>query len=150
MKKKITAIGCGVSHVALFGAVCVMPLTWAVTAANASAIGYDYWGVHTFKDIPIPAGQLTGGVWGDGLYVHDAGGNFLSAGNICNWHVDIDLIDSSGKTYRYLRGTPVQSCSHEGTQKWLLKQKARPGKACVRLFTAFTDQVASVCHNITR
>lgn len=118
--------------------------------AKADAIGYAYWGIHVYKDIPIPAGQLTGGVWGNGLYVHDAGGNFLSGGNLCNWHVDIDFLDLNNKRYDYIRGTTVPTCNRRGTQKWLIKKQARPGKLCVRLYTAGSDKVASVCHNITR
>ena len=119
-----------------------------VPIAQASAIGYDYWGVHVFKDIPIPAGQLTGAVWGEGLYIHDWGGNFGSAGNICNWHFSLHLIDGDGDTYDKVAGKTVTNCTHAGQQKYLLKRNVKPGKACVRLYTNFSHRVASVCHSI--
>lgn len=156
MLQQISRILLGSSNskirIAAIGAACAAPLAFGITPAIASAIGYAYWGVHVWKDIPIPAGQLTGGVFGDGLYVNDAGGNFLSAGNICNWHVDIDLIDQHGKTFHRVVGTTVKNCTHAGQQKWLVK-KTFPGdggRACVRLYTAFNDNVASVCHHVHR
>lgn len=118
--------------------------------ASASAYGYDYWGVHTFKDLPIPAGQLFGGIEGSGLRVRIAGGNFLSVGNLCNWKMDVDFIDSSHRRYANVSTGIVGSCTHAAQRKFLINRDMKEGLACVRLYTAFDHQVASVCHNITR
>ncbi|MBD2435077.1 MULTISPECIES: hypothetical protein [Fischerella] len=138
------------TQAAIAGIASILSGLIVVPSANASAIGYAYWGVQTWKDIPIPSGQLTGGVFGRGLYVNDAGGNFISAGNICNWRIDVDFIDASGKTYYRNRGKTVENCTRAGQQKRLIKKNIRPGQACVRLYTAFNHNVASVCHNIHR
>jgi hypothetical protein len=117
--------------------------------AHASAIGYDYWNIQKFKDIPIPSGQLTGGVFGKGLHVHEAGGNFVSAGNLCNWHIDVDAIDAANRTRKLVQGRNNTQCTHVGQAKYSVNQKVSPGKVCIRLYTAFTHRIASVCHNIT-
>lgn len=87
-----------------------------------------------------PSGQLTGGVFGRGLNISDAGGDFVSAGNICNWRIDIDFIDAAGNTYDRVVGKTIENCTHAGQQKWLVQKTVCPGRACVRLYTAFRPQ----------
>jgi len=114
-----------------------------------AAIGLAYWNVHKFQDVPIPGGQLTGGVFGKGLYIHDAGGNFGSAGNLCNWHIDVDAIDAANQTHKLVQGQNNSKCTHVGQEKYIVNRQVPPGKVCIRLYTAFTHHLASVCHNIT-
>jgi len=137
--------------VRLLTAGCALALMMgAAKTASASAYGYDYWGVHTFKDLPIPAGQLFGVVEGDGLRVRVAGGNFLSVGNLCNWKMDVDFIDASRRRYANVSTGIVGGCTHAAQRKFSLNRDMKEGLACVRLYTAFDHRVASVCHNITR
>lgn len=133
------------SGVVVAGAVAVVP-----SAAKASAYGYDYWGTHTFKDIPIPRGQLFGAVEGSGLRVDRAGGTFIAAGNLCNWHIDVDFYDRSQTRYYHVQGQNNSGCSRIGGEKYNLNGfRARPGRACIRLYRDFGNEgLASVCHGI--
>jgi hypothetical protein len=123
----------------------------APTSASASAYGYAYWGVHVFKDIPVPSGQLFGAVRGNGLRVDQAGGEFLAAGNLCNWHIDVDFYDASKARYNHVQGSNHPNCTREGGEKYGLGGlRVRPGRACVRLYRDFgNERLASVCHAIT-
>jgi hypothetical protein len=118
--------------------------------AHATAIGYDHWNIQKFKDIPIPSGQLTGGVFGKGLHVNVANGNFLSAGNLCNWHIDVDAIDAANQTHKLVQGRNNPKCTHVGEETYRVNGQVPPGRVCIRLYTAFTHRIASVCHNIIR
>jgi hypothetical protein len=122
----------------------------AAGIASASAYGYSWWGVHVFKDIPIPGGHLFRVVEGAGLQVRDVGVNFLSAGNLCNWKIDVDFLDSAGHRYDGVSSGTVRSCTHAAQRHFILNRNMKEGRACIRLYTAFTDPVASVCHNIVR
>jgi hypothetical protein len=115
-----------------------------------ASIGMTYWGVQRFKDIPIPSGQMVGGISGKGLYVHSAGGNFLSTGNLCNWHVEVEFLDRTGRPYDRAVGKTVENCTRVGQQTGLVQRTVQPGRVCVRLYTAFTHRLASVCHHIHR
>src|SRR4051794_6754975 len=95
----------------LLGTCALACATGVAKTASASAYGYDYWGVHTFRDLPIPGGQLFGVVEGDGLRVRVVGGNFVSVGNLCNWRMDIDFIDSGRRRYANVSTGVVRSCT---------------------------------------
>ena len=108
--------------------------------AHASAYGYAFWGVHTFKDVPVPAGELFGAVEGRGTRVDRAGGSFLSAGNICNWSFSIVFIDDEHG--HRIAGVVNQSrqryCSYVGVFKASLGgDRAPEGHACIRLYRDF-------------
>jgi hypothetical protein len=123
--------------------------------AEASAYGYAYWGVHTVKDVPIPAGQLFGAIEGKKLNWRDAGGSFLSAGPICNWHFSVVFYEGArkeGKT-TVIDQDNQSSCAHTGTFKVAnpAGETAPEGSVCIRLYRDFgNEQLASVCHSIHR
>lgn len=100
--------------------------------------------------LKIPAGQLTGGVFGDGLKVNEAGGNFVSAANICNWRINVDSIDDKNRTSRLVEGKVQPNCTRAGQQKFRINKKVPPGRVCIRLYTAFTHRITSVCPTYTR
>jgi len=123
-------------------------------SALASARGFESWGGFGVtiggQAIKIPAGQLYGVVEGDGLRIDMTSGGFGTySSSICNWHIQVDFIDEHEKTYAWYRQPTQESCDAKGAYKidaggWT----AKPGQACIRLYTNFENHVASVCHSI--
>lgn len=121
--------------------------------ANASAWGFDYWGVHTFKDIPIPSGQITGEIQGDGLNWSEAGGSFVAAGNVCNWAFKVVFYDGARSDHRTAEyEQPTQGdCSRTGAWRFTdpSSHTAKPGSVCIELYRDFGDErLGAVCHAI--
>lgn len=128
-------------------------LTAAAPNAEASAYGYSFWGVHTFKDVPIPSGQLFGAIEGSGLNWTDVGGDFLSVGTICNWQFKVVFYDGArgaDKTTTFDQGVQ-NGCDREGAFKLgnTPATPAKPGSVCIELYRDFGDErLAAVCHSI--
>ena len=126
----------------------------AAPSAEASAYGYDFWGVHTLKDIPIPSGELFGAIEGDGLDWHTAGGSFVAAGNVCNWHISLVFYDGARKEDNRTRvvNQPTQNnCTAAGAYKLANTpfRAAAPGSVCIELYRDFGEErLAAVCHAI--
>lgn len=122
-------------------------------SANASAYGYGFWGVHTFKDIPIPSGTVFGAVEGSGLNWDDVGGSFESVGTVCDWNFKVVFYDgarSDNKTTPFEQ--PLQSgCARTGAFKLgnTPGTPAKAGSVCIELYREFGDErLGAVCHNI--
>jgi hypothetical protein len=125
---------------------------FAPQEANASAYGYDYWGAHAYKGVSVPSGQLFGVVRGEGTRIDEAGGNFLSGGNICNWSISVVFYQGRDRINRVENQPRQHNCTHEGTYKldfggW----HAPEGRVCIRLYHDFGgERLASVCHAVHR
>jgi hypothetical protein len=138
----------------VLGSALALSLTGA-PRAEASAYGVAYWGVHTVKDVPIPAGQLFGAIEGKKLSWRDAGGSFLSAGTICNWHFSVVFYEGArkdGKT-TVIDQDNQPSCARTGAFKVAntAAMAAPEGSVCIRLYRDFgNEQLASVCHSVHR
>jgi hypothetical protein len=65
----------------------------------------------------LPGGQLTGAVEGHGTRIDVAGGDFVAAGTICAWYVEVVLIDPDGEEYDWFHGE-THDCSHVGIDKY--------------------------------
>ncbi|RUS25107.1 hypothetical protein BC938DRAFT_472618 [Jimgerdemannia flammicorona] len=130
----------------------VLVIAALATNVMASAGGYSYWGEFTIPelDIPVPGGQLYGEVDGKSLHVSQAGGDFLSLGNLCNWHIDVVFYDEHNREAYKVPGSIHESCNHEGGEKYNINRDVPRGRVCIRLYTAFNHQVTSVCHNIVK
>jgi hypothetical protein len=138
--------------VALLTALGIGIGSMAPPAANASAYGYDYWGKHVVKGVPVPSGQLFGAVEGSGTRIDRAGGDFLSAGNICNWSISIVFYNNRNKIARVVNQDRQRNCRHAGIYKLSFGGWHAPeGRVCIRLYRDFgRERLASVCHSIHR
>lgn len=113
------------------------------------ATGMNTWGPMIWKGITIPSGFMTGTITGSGLRVNNASVNFTAMANICNWHFTVDFLDASGKSYKKVHGRRHRNCSRYLKQEVIpVNKDAKPGRVCLRFYTAFTQELTSVCHHI--
>jgi hypothetical protein len=124
------------------------------TVTPMSASGWTYFGSKTVEGHVIPGGQLFGQVTGSGLYVHDAGGDFITWHNMCDWNIDqVYYYPSNGHYVRYHTSSTGthNSCTDIGGTKYVYSPQfhARAGKTCTILYAEWrTDRVDAVCHTI--
>ncbi len=133
----------------------VIGSVFLASPASATAGGYDYWGVHTIRDVPVPSGQLFGIIRGNGLNWSEAGGSFIAAGNLCNWHFSVVFYEGarSKNNATVLDQENQSTCSHTGAYKIRNGDGASisEGSVCIRLYRDFgNEQLGSVCHGISK
>jgi hypothetical protein len=101
---------------------------------------------------PIPAGELIGSIDGSGLVVTWVRGAFHTlSGSINNWHHSVQFYDLNNRLYKVIDQARQPATSTRGNFAWVPPSgvfRAKPGKACIRLYTHHTQQVASVWHAV--
>ena len=114
--------------------------------AEASAYGYSFWGVHTFKDVPVPAGTVFGAIQGAGLNWRDVGGSFESVGTVCNWNFTVTFYEGPRSANKATKvDEPIQNgCARIGAFKLgTLARPAAAGSVCIELYRQFGDEAGS-------
>ena len=133
-------------------ALCFAALLALTGPASATAVGHAFWGVHTFREVPIPAGQLTAMVFGKGLNVEGFSMNWGSAGNLCNHHMSVSFQDRNGHQYLPAFDQKNQgNCPKGGsyTERWVSPLRVQPGRVCMSVYRDFgKERLATVCHGI--
>jgi hypothetical protein len=121
----------------------------AAGPASAYAAGNSTWGVVCAFGKCVPSGTMLHVIDSRGVWVTYDRAQITSAGNICNWWIDFDYYDNSGRRYKHIQGAEHNSCTRNshvrvdhpatGPQLWLA------GRACATLYSA-AIRITRQCH----
>jgi hypothetical protein len=125
-------------------AMALVPAAMPATS-QASACGIQYWKAFDFQGYPVPKGQLTHCIRGNGTHVEWDGANFASAANLC----DSSMRFTYGNGSRSISGSVHLGCSHVGQWKYTVNQNMPRGEACAELWILnWKRMVTKQCHHV--
>lgn len=137
---------------AISSLVALLTATLAIgasTPALASATGCSTFGTVHAGNYTIPGGYFCGSVQGFSTYIESVAGSASSAGNICNWRIEGDFYDLSGRQYWTTSSGVHYSCTRTPSDGFNLNRWAQSGRLCIVLVSSGV-RVAQVCHSIVQ
>lgn len=120
---------------------------FAVSGAQADALGCTHWGGFSFGGHSFSAGQYCFGVNGSGRHITRTTGSYNTP-VLYNWYEQVQLYDAYGNRYGNFH-TRLHTGRYFGSEFWStnIHGTAKPGRICGTLWSS-GDQVATACESI--
>jgi hypothetical protein len=141
--------------VSFLGALAVASGLAGVLASPASAYsrGCGFWNPFTANGVPLAGGQYCAEVDGSGTWLYQVEGDFVSAGNVCNWDITAEVFDDHWRWKKTFVSAHDYGCTHAGRKyiplPYYISQLTgtNNGYVCSTLRAGY-QRVTSVCHYI--
>jgi len=116
--------------------------------ASAYAAGNSTWGSFCWAGKCFPTGTLLHVVDGHGVALSYDRAQATTVTPLCNWWIDFDYYDNSGRRYRHVQGAAHNYCTRDGHVRidyGMGPYEWHPGRACATLYSSAV-RLTEQCH----